>query len=74
MRKVKKSEFDEVEVELVMEAYGVGHARAQAILRAKRRTADKKETVEQKAKSMQCRLRTPSDEAELIGAKEFFGI
>lgn len=74
MKKKVESEYDEVEVELVMEAYGVGRARALTILRAKHRIADKKETVEQKAKSKRCRPRTLSDEDNWISAEEFFGV
>ena len=36
----KRQKFDEIEIELVMDAYGVGRVRARAILREKARRAE----------------------------------
>lgn len=74
MKKTMKSEYGEVEIELVMEAYGVGRTRAVRILREKCKDEDaKKKTAEQNAKTVRGHRRTNPFDDDLISAEEFFG-
>lgn len=73
MRKMVKSEFDEVEVELVMEAYGVGRVRALTILRERCKTGDTKRNVERKTKTRRSGRDTNSLE-DMLSAEDFFGL
>lgn len=74
MKKNGKSEYDEVEVELVMEAYGVGRTRALAILRTKLKTSEVKTESAEKAKTGRAKRTRPSFDDDMMGAEEFFGI
>ena len=73
MREMVKSEFDEVEVELVMEAYGVGRVRALTILREKCKTGDAKRNVERKAKTRRSGRDANSLE-DMLSAEDVLGL
>lgn len=63
-----RTEYDEVEVELVMEAYGVGRTRALAILRGKLKTGK----VDEHGKNTgRCRK---TGSADFATVDDFFGV
>ena len=70
----KKPKYDEIEVELVMDAYGVGRARALAILREKARQAEESAAAKKEAAGVRRggRLRTRRPGASGPGFDEDF--
>ena len=71
----KKQKYDEIEVELVMDAYCVGRARALAILREKARQAEEsavaKEDAGKQGRGGRPRTRRAGD-PDLMLAEDFF--
>ena len=72
--------YDEIEIELVMDAYGVGRARALAILKEKDEQAAAREEAARKAREEMLearrkgRVRRPaSEDFETMTAADFFG-
>ena len=72
--------YDEIEIELVMDAYGVGRARALAILKEKDEQAAAREEAARKAREEMLEARRKArvrrsapDDFEAMTAADFFG-